>query len=111
MSEHIVPRKTYFAVFAALMVGTLLTVLAARINFGDGPLNDIIAMTIAVTKAALVVLFFMHIRYGSRLNMVVVVSGFFWLAIMIAFTLSDYKSRDWMPRFTDPVEPHSSNAK
>ena len=50
MSEHIVPRKTYFLVFAALMVGTFLTVVAARINFGDGPMNDIIAMTIAVTR-------------------------------------------------------------
>ncbi|HEV2704492.1 MAG TPA: cytochrome C oxidase subunit IV family protein [Pyrinomonadaceae bacterium] len=105
MSEHIVSRKIYFAVFGALMLGTLLTVVAARIDFG--PFNDIIAMTIAVAKALLVVLFFMHVRYGSRLNMVIVVSGFFWLAVMIAFTLSDYESRDWMPRVHDPNEPAS----
>jgi cytochrome c oxidase subunit 4 len=105
VSEHIVSRKIYFGVFGALLVGTFLTVVAARIDFG--PFNDLIAMTIAVTKALLVVLFFMHIRYGSRLNMVIVVSGFFWLAIMIAFTLSDYASRDWMPRIYDPNEPAS----
>ena len=109
MSEHIVPRKIYFAVFGALMVGTLLTVVAARFDFGA--MNNVIAMTIAVTKAALVVLFFMHVRYGSRLNMVVVVSGFFWLAIMITLTLSDYKSREWLPRVTEPNEVHSSNPK
>lgn len=110
MSEHIVSRKIYFGVFAALMVGTFLTVVAAQINFG--PLNDVIAMTIAVTKALLVVLFFMHVRYGSRLNMVVVVSGFFWLFIMISITLSDYKSREWMPgRIVEPNEVHSSNPK
>ena len=94
MSEHIVPRKTYFAVFAALMVGTFLTVVAARYDFGA--MNNVIAMTIAVTKALLVVLFFMHVRYGSRLNMVIVVSGFFWLAIMMALTGSDYLSREWL---------------
>ncbi|HEX8476080.1 MAG TPA: cytochrome C oxidase subunit IV family protein [Pyrinomonadaceae bacterium] len=92
MSEHIVSRKIYFLVFGALMVGTALTVIAANINFG-GALNDIIAMTIAVTKAMLVILFFMHVRYGSRLTMLVVAAGFFWLGIMIVLTLSDYMSR------------------
>ncbi|HVF49178.1 MAG TPA: cytochrome C oxidase subunit IV family protein [Pyrinomonadaceae bacterium] len=94
MSEHIVQRKIYFGVFAALMVGTILTVLAARIDFG-GSLNDIIAMTIAVTKATLVILYFMHVRYGSRLVMLVVASGIFWLGIMMVLTLSDYFSRGW----------------
>jgi cytochrome c oxidase subunit 4 len=91
MSEHIVSRKIYFLVFAALMVGTFLTVVAA--NFDFGAFNDLIAMTIAVTKAMLVILFFMHVRYGSRLTMLVVAAGFFWLGIMIVLTLSDYMSR------------------
>lgn len=91
MSEHIVSRKIYFLVFGALMVLTVLTVVAA--NFDFGRLNDVIAMTIAVTKAVLVVLFFMHVRWSSRLTWVVVVSGFFWLAILFLFTLSDYATR------------------
>lgn len=91
MSEHIVSRKIYFLVFGALMVLTVLTVVAA--NFDFGRLNDVIAMTIAVTKAVLVVLFFMHVRWSSRLTWVVVVSGFFWLAILFLFTLSDYVTR------------------
>ncbi len=91
MSEHIVSRKIYFMVFGALMVLTALTVAAA--NFDFGALNDLIAMTIAVTKALLVILFFMHVRYGSRLTMLVVAAGFFWLGIMIVLTLSDYLSR------------------
>ncbi|MGH9903147.1 MAG: cytochrome C oxidase subunit IV family protein [Pyrinomonadaceae bacterium] len=93
MAEHIVPRKIYFLVFAGLMVGTILTVLAARVDFG-GATNDIIAMTIAVGKAMLVILFFMHVRYSSRLIWVVVAGSFFWLGIMIVLTLSDYMSRN-----------------
>ena len=93
MSEHIVPRSTYFAVFGALLVLTVLTVLAARVDFDI--FNNIIAMTIAVTKATLVILFFMHVRYGSKLLMLVVASGFFWLGIMLVLTLSDYRSRAW----------------
>ena len=91
MSEHIVPRKTYFSVFAALLVGTAITVAAANINFGR--MNDVIAMTIAVTKMMLVLLFFMHVRYSSRLIWVIVVAGFFWLAIMFVFTAADYLTR------------------
>ena len=93
MSEHIVQRKVYFGVFAALMVGTALTVLAAQVNFGR--LNDVVAMTIAVTKMMLVLLFFMHVRYSSRLIWVIVASMFFWLIILLALTLSDYTSRTW----------------
>jgi cytochrome c oxidase subunit 4 len=93
MSEHIVPRTTYFAVFAALLVFTALTVIAANINFGK--MNDVIAMTIAVTKMTLVLLFFMHVRYSSRLIWVIVASMFFWLLILLSLTLTDYTSRDW----------------
>ena len=96
MSELIVPRKIYYAIFVALMILTALTVVVA--NFDLGPLNDVVAMTVAVTKAMLVILFFMHVRYSSRLTWIVVAGGFFWLGIMIALTLSDYVSRQW---FTD----------
>jgi cytochrome c oxidase subunit 4 len=93
MSEHIVPRKTYFTVFGALLVFTALTVFAANQDFGR--MNDVVAMTIAVTKMMLVLLFFMHVRYSSRLIWVIVASMFFWLLILLLLTLTDYTSRDW----------------
>jgi cytochrome c oxidase subunit 4 len=92
MSEHIVPRRVYFMVLVALLAGTAITVAAARIDFGS--LNAVIAMTIAITKMMLVLLFFMHVRYSSRLIWVVVASMFFWLLILLALTLSDYRTRD-----------------
>ena len=95
MSEHIVSRKVYFVIFAALMVGTVLTVVAANIDFKSEVVNTTIALTIAVTKATLVVLYFMHVRYSSRLIWVIVAAMFFWLVIMLALTLADYGSRDW----------------
>ena|SRR5688500_12648964 len=94
MSEHIVPRSTYFAVFGALLVLTALTVVVANFNF-PWILNDVVAMTVAVTKMMLVLLFFMHVRYSSRLIWVIVASMFFWLIILLALTLTDYTSRDW----------------
>jgi cytochrome c oxidase subunit 4 len=93
MSEHIVPRKTYFTVFGFLLAFTAITVFAANINFGK--MNDVIAMTIAVTKMMLVLLFFMHVRYSSRLIWVIVASMFFWLLILLSLTLTDYTSRGW----------------
>ncbi len=95
MSEHIVSRKSYFGVFAALMVMTVITVLAARVDFGNEVVNTIIALTIAVIKAMLVVLIFMHVRHSQRIIWVMVGSGFFWLAILMALTFSDYLSRKW----------------
>src|SRR5215212_9951404 len=94
MSEHIVPRKIYFSVFGGLLVLTALTVIAATVPFG-GILNDVVAMSIAVTKMMLVLLFFMHVRYSSRLIWVVVASMFFWLLILLSLTLTDYTSRGW----------------
>jgi len=93
MSEHIVPRSTYFLVFGALIVLTALTVVAA--NFDFGAMNDVVAMSIAVTKMMLVLLFFMHVRYSSRLIWVIVAAMFFWLLILLLLTLTDYTSRDW----------------
>ena len=96
MSEHIVSLRIYIIIFLALMVGTALTVWAGLQNF-PGSLNVIVAMTIAVTKATLVVLYFMHLRYSSRLVWVIFVSALFWLLILFAFTLSDYWTRGWLP--------------
>ena len=93
MSEHIVPRKVYFVVFAVLMVGTAVTVLAAQVDFKF--MNDVVAMTIAVTKMTLVLLYFMHVRYSSRLIWVIVAASFFWLLVMFALALADYSSRTW----------------
>ena len=92
MSEHIVSRTVYFVIFGALMVFTALTVYVAFLDLG-GALNTIVALTIAVIKATLVVLYFMHVRYSTRLIWVIVVAGFFWLGIMFVFTLSDYLTR------------------
>jgi len=96
MSEHIVSKKMYYAIFGALMVLTAITVFAANIDLGSEKLNTIVALAIAVTKAMLVILFFMHVRYSSRLTWVVVAGGFLWLFIMVALTMSDYLSRDML---------------
>ncbi len=93
MSEHIVSKKIYFAIFGALMVLTAITVFAANVDPGSEKLNTIVALAIAVTKAMLVILFFMHVRYSSRLTWVVVAGGFLWLLIMVGLTMSDYLSR------------------
>ncbi|HEY0546349.1 MAG TPA: cytochrome C oxidase subunit IV family protein [Pyrinomonadaceae bacterium] len=95
MSEHIVSKKIYFLIFGALMVGTILTVMAAFVDldYVFTGANTVVALTIAVIKATLVVLYFMHVRYSTRLTWVIVVAGFFWLAILFALVMTDYMSR------------------
>lgn len=93
MSSHTVPRSLYFAIFGALMVLTAITVAVAFVDLGF--LNIVVAMSIAVIKALLVVLYFMHLRYGHRLTWVFAGAGFFWLAILLSLTVSDYFSRGW----------------
>ncbi|MGE0104364.1 MAG: cytochrome C oxidase subunit IV family protein [Blastocatellales bacterium] len=97
--HHIVPIKVYIGVFLALMVFTALTVAVAKYDLEHiwGPLNIIVALTVAVIKATLVVLYFMHVRYSSKLTQVIVVAGIFWLIIMLAFTLADYAARSGWP--------------
>ena len=92
MSEHIVSVRVYITIFLVLLVGTALTVLAAFIDF-PWKFNTIIALTIATAKATFVVLYFMHVRYSSRLIWVIVASALFWMAILFAFTFSDYLTR------------------
>lgn len=98
MSEHIVSLRIYISIFLALMVGTALTIWAGLTDF-PGQLNVIIALTIAVVKATLVVLYFMHVRYSSRLIWVVFTSALFWLAILFALTFSDYWTRGWLSTY------------
>ncbi|HEV8134893.1 MAG TPA: cytochrome C oxidase subunit IV family protein [Pyrinomonadaceae bacterium] len=103
MSEHIVPVRVYLTIFVVLLVGTGLTVLAAFHDFTyhafgkEIALNAVIALTIAVTKATFVVLYFMHVRYSSKLVWMIVTSALFWMAIMFSLTLADYWTRGWLP--------------
>jgi cytochrome c oxidase subunit 4 len=93
MSEHILPKRVYYTIFGILMLCTYLTV---QIAFFDlGALNTIAALGIAVFKAVLVVLFFMHVKYSSRLTWAVAIGSVFWLGIMLALTMSDYLTRAW----------------
>lgn len=94
MREHIVSLKIYYVIFIALVVLTVVTWSIAKIDLGR--MNAVVALTIAVIKATLVVLYFMHVRYSSRLTWVFVGAGFFWLAIMVGLTLSDYMTRGWL---------------
>jgi len=87
--------RLYVAVFAALVFLTLVTVGVSYVDLG--PLSVVVALTIAFTKALLVVVFFMHLRESSGLIWVVAGGGFFWLAILIGLTMSDVVTRGWLP--------------
>lgn len=91
---HVAPKSLYYLVFTALIVGTAITVAVAFVDLGA--FNNVVMLTIACTKALLVVLFFMHVRWSTRLTWVVVASGFFWLLILFTLTMSDYMSRGWI---------------
>jgi len=97
MSGHVSPKSTYYAIFGALMVLTGVTVGAAFVNLGS--FNFPVAIAIAITKATLVILFFMHVKYSSRLTKMVVGMSFFFLCILFVLTLTDYMSRGW---YTSP---------
>ena len=92
--HHVVPVKTYLTIFAALMAFTAITVAVAFVDLG--PFNNVVMLGIAVTKAVLVVLFFMHVRYSTRLIPLVAAGGFLWLLILFGLTMSDYLSRGWL---------------
>ncbi|MCI0352800.1 MAG: cytochrome C oxidase subunit IV family protein [Acidobacteriales bacterium] len=111
MAEHIVSPKVYIIIFLALMVMTAVTVAAAFVDLTfhlgkhvvDGAVqykyninvNPAVALAIAGFKAALVILFFMHLRWGTRLTKIVVIAGLYWLAILLT-TVADYVSRNMM---------------
>jgi len=91
----VVPKQTYFAVFGSLLALTLLTTGAAFIDMGKW--NTVVALVIAATKASLVILFFMHLRWSSSLMRVVMPAVLLWLALLICLTLMDFTSRGWLP--------------
>jgi cytochrome c oxidase subunit 4 len=93
--EHIVSPRVYITIFAALMVLTATTVAVAFIDLGI--FNNVIMLTIALTKTLLVVLYFMHMRHSGKLIPVFAVGALMWLAILITLTLSDYLTRGWLP--------------
>jgi cytochrome c oxidase subunit 4 len=92
-AHHIVSPVVYVAILFALLVGTALTVWASYVDLGIW--NPIIALAIACTKATLVVLFFMHVKYSSRLTKLTVFAGIFMFLTLISMTLADYISRAW----------------
>lgn len=93
MSDHILPKRVYYTIFAILMFCTYLTWQIAYYDLGA--FNTVAALAIAVFKAILVILFFMHVRYSSRLTWAVVFGGVFWLGILLALTFGDYLTRGW----------------
>ena len=91
-SEHIiVPVRTYVVIFVSLLVLTAVTYVVATQDFGW--MNTPIALAVALGKASLVVIYFMHVRYSARLVWVIVGSALFWMAILFAFTFADYLTR------------------
>ena len=94
MSGHVSPKSMYYGIFGALMVLTAVTVGVAFINLG--PFNFPVAISIAIIKASLVILFFMHVKYSSRLTKLIVATGLFFLGILFTLTLTDYLSRGWL---------------
>lgn len=94
MSGHVAPTSLYYTIFGALMAGTVLTVVVAFFDLGF--LNNIVMLAIAGAKATLVVLYFMHVRWSSRLTWLVVGSGLYFLLILFVFTMMDYLTRGWM---------------
>ncbi len=102
MSGHVSPKSMYFTIFGALMFFTALTVGVAFVDLGV--LNFPVALGIAITKATLVILFFMHVIHSSRLTKLIVATGFFFLLVLFGLTLTDYLSRGWMPNGAKPAQ-------
>ncbi|MGA2903326.1 MAG: cytochrome C oxidase subunit IV family protein [Candidatus Korobacteraceae bacterium] len=91
--SHIVPVSLYVGIWACLMVLTATTVFAASVDLGI--FNIVVALVIATIKGTLVVLFFMHLRYSTKLTMVTVVAAIFWLFILFSLSMTDYLTRAW----------------
>src|SRR5215470_2591513 len=93
MSGHVASIRLYLTVFFSLMVLTGLTIGVAFVNMG--PFNFPVALGIAITKATMVILFFMHVKESSRLTKLIIGTGFFFLLVLFTLTLTDYLSRGW----------------
>ena len=92
-AHHRSSLASYFAVFLTLMVLTVLTVWVSRIDLGA--LNTSVAMAIAIVKATVVILWFMHVIHSPRLTWIVVIASFLWLAVMFVLFFADYATRGW----------------
>ena len=92
-THHVTALPVYFGIFGALMILTMVTVAVSRIDLGAW--NTPIALSIAVIKATLVILFFMHVIHSTRLTWVVIISSLMWLALLFALTFADYLTRGW----------------
>lgn len=106
MSAHIIPPKTYYAVFLALMVLLVLTVVV-----DGGRFHTEVALTIAIAKALLIVLYFMHVRYAHPLTRIFAGVGFIWLAILIALAMGDYLTRDQFVRRSPPASDSQAEVR
>ncbi|HEY6291912.1 MAG TPA: cytochrome C oxidase subunit IV family protein [Terriglobia bacterium] len=95
MSEHVHPKRFYVAVFVALVILTAVTTTVAYVDLG--PMNTVVALVIAVCKATLVVLFFMHLKDQAGLTRVVILAAILWLAVLIGATVNDVFTRHWVP--------------
>jgi cytochrome c oxidase subunit 4 len=93
-AHHRSSLLSYFLVFGALMILTVLTVLVSRIHLGEW--NTAVAMTIAIAKALVVILWFMHVIHSPRMTWIIVISSFIWLATMFVLFFSDYATRGWL---------------
>jgi len=91
---HIVPKRVYFLVFFALIVMTWVTAFVSTIDLGR--LNVFVALSIAIFKASLVILFFMHVKYGTKLTKMIVLAGLYWLLLLLFIAMSDLWTRGWM---------------
>lgn len=91
--HHVVPASVYYTIFAALMLLTGVTVAVAYVDLG--PWNTVVAVAIACFKAMIVVLYFMHVKYSTRLIKLTVIAGLYWMGILLALTLGDYLTRAW----------------
>jgi cytochrome c oxidase subunit IV len=95
MAEHVIAKRVYFGVFAALISLTILTTAVAYVDLGG--MNTVAALVIAVCKGSLVVLFFMHLKYQPGLTRVTLLAALLWLVILIGLTTGDVFTRHWSP--------------
>lgn len=92
--HHIVPKRVYYLVFLTLIVMTWVTAFVSTVDLGR--LNVFVALSIAIFKASLVILFFMHVKYGTRLTKMIVLAGMYWLILLLFIVMMDLWTRNWM---------------
>jgi len=109
MSSRVLPLRSYVLVFAALVVLTVLTTWVAEIDFGM--LNMVVAMTIAVAKALLVVLFFMHLLHSPKLIWLFAGAALVWFVILVALTMADIDTRERTPGWQAPAATATPSAE